>query len=197
MQRLHEEFGKGWNDESYGDFSEIEPEARALIKAEFAELKEKQIKDVLNAKLWRAQKELLEKAEAVAAVVGDAQHDDWNVFAGVVEKARKKADVSLDAKEKKQLEAAITWTNAEAEPVVKKVLKSGKANPMYGAFEYKGKVVTFQPDSGLRDSEDVPLTAATARGAKVDAENEAYFEREVAPHVADAWIDGSKEGRAG
>ncbi len=193
MQRLYEAFGEGWDDETYGDFSEVEPEARSLIKAEFAELKEKQIKDVLSPKIWRAQKELLEKAEAVAAAVGDAQHDDWNVFSGVVEKAGKKAGVSLDAKEKKQLEAAITWTNPDAEPVVKKVVKSGKANPMYGAFEYKGKVVTFQPDSGLRDSEDVPLTAETARGAKVDAENEAYFEREVAPHVADAWIDASKK----
>jgi type I restriction enzyme M protein len=44
----------------------------------------------------------------------------------------------------------------------------------------------------LRDSEDVPLTEKTARGTNVDAENEAYFEREVAPHVKDAWIDAGK-----
>ena len=76
MQRLYEAFGEGWDDESYGDFSEIEGEARSLIKAEFAELKEKQIKDVLSVKVWRAQKELLEKAEAVAAAVGDAQQHE-------------------------------------------------------------------------------------------------------------------------
>jgi type I restriction enzyme M protein len=69
----------------------------------------------------------------------------------------------------------------------------GKADPMYGTFEYKGQVVTFEPDSALRDSEDVPLTAETARGAKVNQENEAYFKREVVPHVKDAWIDASKK----
>ena len=63
---------------------------------------------------------------------------------------------------------------------------------MYGAFEYKGQVVQFQTDGKLRDNEDVALTAKTAKGANVDTVNEAYFVKEVAPHVADAWIDKSK-----
>ena len=36
------------------------------------------------------------------------------------------------------------------------------------------------------------LTAETALGANVDAVNEAYFQKEVAPHVPDAWIDKGK-----
>ena len=51
----------------------------------------------------------------------------------------------------------------------------------------------FQPDSDLRDNEDVPLTAKTALGAEVDSVNEEYFNKEVAPHVADAWIDNGKK----
>lgn len=39
-----------------------------------------------------------------------------------------------------------------------------------------------QPDSSLRDSENVPLTEAV----------ESYLEREVLPHAADAWIDHDK-----
>lgn len=39
-----------------------------------------------------------------------------------------------------------------------------------------------QPDTALRDTETVPLTEAI----------EEYFEREVLPHVPDAWIDESK-----
>ena len=50
----------------------------------------------------------------------------------------------------------------------------------------------FEPDSDLRDNEDVPLTAETARGDNVDAVNEAYFHKEVSPHVPDAWIDKDK-----
>lgn len=37
------------------------------------------------------------------------------------------------------------------------------------------------------------LTAEAARGAKVNQENDAYFKREVAPHVKDAWIDASSK----
>jgi len=43
----------------------------------------------------------------------------------------------------------------------------------------KGKV---QPDSALRDTENVPLTE----------DIQAYFEREVLPHAPDAWIDEEK-----
>lgn len=71
-------------------------------------------------------------------------------------------------------------------------LKTIPADPIYGTVEYRGQVVQFQPDSDLRDNEDVPLTAQTARGANVNAVNEAYFMKEVAPHVPDAWIDNSK-----
>lgn len=39
-----------------------------------------------------------------------------------------------------------------------------------------------QPDSSLRDTENVPLTEDV----------EEYFEREVLPHAADAWIDHEK-----
>src|SRR5690606_18225990 len=39
-----------------------------------------------------------------------------------------------------------------------------------------------QPDSSLRDAENVPLTEGV----------EAYFEREVKPHAPDAWIDHDK-----
>ncbi len=191
MARVYELYGQGWTAKNYGDLGDVTAEVRALVKADFADLKEKQIKDLLDPKTWRAQKDLLDKAIALQKVLGKKQCDDYQVFEASLETALQKAPVKWEAKEKKQLLEAVTWTNPDAEPVIKKVLK-GKPNPMYGTFSYKGQVVEFQPDSQLRDNEDVPLTADTARGAKVDAENEAYFRKEVAPHVADAWIDASK-----
>jgi type I restriction enzyme M protein len=192
MQRVYEQFGSDWTAKTYGDLSSVEAEARALLKADFSDLKEKHLKDVLSPKTWATQRALLDKAAALAKVIGAEQHDDHNTFDGMLEAALKKAKLTLDGKERKQLEAAVSWTNPDAEPVIKKVVK-GKAEPMYGSFEYKGQVVTFEADSALRDNEDVPLTAETARGAKVNEENEAYFRREVAPHVKDAWIDASKK----
>jgi type I restriction enzyme M protein len=192
MQRLYEQFGNDWTEKTYGDLSSVEAEARALLKADFSDLKEKQLKDVLSQKTWTTQKTLSDKAEALAKVIGPKQHDDYNLFDGILEAALKKAKLELDAKERKQLEAAVSWTNPDAEPVIKKVVK-GKADRMYGTFEYQGQVVVFEADSSLRDNEDVPLTGETARGAQVNEENEAYFKREIAPHVKDAWIDASKK----
>jgi type I restriction enzyme M protein len=49
--------------------------------------------------------------------------------------------------------------------------------------ETKGKLKGQpKPDTKLRDSEDVPLCE----------DIEAYFQREVIPHVPDAWIDHDK-----
>ena len=45
-----------------------------------------------------------------------------------------------------------------------------------------------EPDSDLRDTESVPLSESI----------EAFFEREVLPHVPDAWIDANKrDGKDG
>lgn len=194
MRRVYARHGQAWTDKSYGDLSALEVEVRALVKAEFEDLKEKHVKELLAAKTWRAQKELLDKAVTLLGVIGTAQVDDFNAFEKTLSAAVKESGVELDAGETKQLIAAVSWTNPAAEPVIKKVLKGkAKGKPMYGVFAYRGQVVQFQPDSKLRDNEDVPLTEATARGAGVDVVNEAYFEKEVAPHVEDAWIDAGKK----
>ena len=195
MRKVYEEYGEAWTDETYGQLRAVEAELRILIKAEFGELKEAQVKDLLDPRTWIKQKLLLAKAQLLQSVIGITQSDDFNTFEGAFKKALNKAGITLDTAERKQLLDAVSWTNPEAEPVIKKVLKT-KANPRYGDFAYRKQIVQFQPDSDLRDSEDVPLTAETARGANVDAVNEAYFDKEVAPHVPDAWIDAGKcDGR--
>ncbi len=201
MPALYEAFGSNWRTNSennnYGDLSAVTLEARAMIKADFSELKEKQIKDVLDAKLWRDQLEIMNKAKALQAAIGESQFDDFNEFEKVLKQALKDADVSLDTKEKKQLLDAITWKNPEAEPIIKKVAKV--ANPLYGAFSYKptaanqqadkpAKIVEFQTDSDLRDYENVPLNPEVTTTELI----ESYFAREVKPHVPDAWINADK-----
>lgn len=71
--------------------------------------------------------------------------------------------------------------------MIKKVLKED-AQPLYGAFDYKGKVVEFQQDGDLRDNENVPLDPSVSTSTLI----ESYFKREVQPHVADAWINADK-----
>lgn len=72
----------------------------------------------------------------------------------------------------------------DAQPVIKKVHKKGTApDPLRGLFEGKiaGKsaVVEYEPDTELRDTEQVPLLE--------DGGIEAFIRREVLPHAPDAW----------
>ena len=209
MAGLYAAFGSSWTADSatdantshYGDLSAFTLEARALIKADFSELKESQIKELLSAKIWQAQLALLNKAKSLQTIIGNHQFDDYNEFDKVFKQALKDAEtnlnISFDAKEKKQLIEAITWKNPNAEPVIKKTVKT--ANPLYGAFSYKAattnqqadkpaKIVEFQPDSDLRDYENVALDPSITTTELI----ERYFAREVQPHVPDAWINADK-----
>ncbi|MEZ9126295.1 N-6 DNA methylase [Vibrio splendidus] len=193
MPAIYEKFGSEWTEDAYGLLGHVETEVRALIKADFPELKEKQIKDVLDSKVWLFQKSLMEKAQQLQAEIGQSlggkvqQSDDFNQFELTLKGAFKATEIKLDAKEKKQFIDAVTWKNQEAEPVVKKVLKE-EAQPLYGAFFYKGKVVEFQQDGDLRDNENVPLDSSVNTSDLI----ETYFNKEVAPHVEDAWINADK-----
>lgn len=187
MQKLYEQYGATWTADSYGQLTEYEAEIRALIKAEFSELKEKDIKTVLEPKLWLEQRSLMRKAENLQAKLGTAQFDDFNAFDDVLKQALKDANVKLESKEKKQFIDAITWKNADAEPVINKVVK-GAENPLYGQYSYKGKVVEFVQDGDLRDAENIALDPSQSTTDLI----ESYFKREVQPHVPDAWINADK-----
>ncbi|WP_066015158.1 type I restriction-modification system subunit M [Endozoicomonas atrinae] len=200
MRWVHEEFGDGCHQH----LSENETVIRTRIKADFKELKEKQIKELLDSKLWQFQITLMNKAKTLQDTISSEQSNDFNTFEVSLKAALKQTGTTLDAKEKKQFLDAITRKNPEAEPVVKKVLKGGskssltpphtvhpehkEAQPLYGAFMYKGKVVEFQSDGDLRDNENVPLNPSVSTTTLI----ETYFNREVAPHVPDAWINADK-----
>ncbi len=112
---------------------------------------------------------------------------DFNAYDDALKAAAKKADITLDTKEKKQIADAVSWKNPAAEKVIKKLHK-GKANPLYGLFAVNGEIVEYQSDGELRDFENIALDP----NATVNTVNEAYFIKEVQPHVPDAWIDAGK-----
>ena len=74
--------------------------------------------------------------------------------------------------------------NETAPPVIKKIHKRGtEADPLRGRFEatVNGKpvVVEYEPDTDLRDTEQIPL--------QEEGGIEAFLRREVLPYAADAW----------
>lgn len=201
MQWIYQEYqsweGKTWTDAPdcphYGDVAEHEEAIRRYLKTHFAELKEKQIKDLLDRQTWLEQKQVLLKAKQLQTAIGTQQYDDMNGFDETLKAACKQQGIALETKEKKQITDAVSWKNPDAEKVIRKI-HSTKANPIYGLFEVMGadgkkRVVEYQADGDLRDFENVSLDPSQS----VNAINEAYFLKEVQPHVPDAWIDASKK----
>lgn len=81
-----------------------------------------------------------------------------------------------------------------APAIIRKVLPTSvHPDPLRGLFEAvvdgKPRVVQYEPDTDLRDSEQVPLTEPP--GGHADG-IEAFFCREVLPYAPDAWIDETK-----
>ena len=77
----------------------------------------------------------------------------------------------------------------DAPPVVKKVHKKGtEPDPLRGLVEAtiqgKPRVVEYEPDTDLRDTEQVPLLE--------EGGIDAFLEREVLPYASDAWYDPDK-----
>ena len=87
------------------------------------------------------------------------------------------------AKEIKELKATAERSET-APPVIKKVHKRGvEADPLRGRFPatVRGKpaLVEYEPDTELRDTEQIPLTESGGI--------EAFLRREVLPYAPDAW----------
>jgi type I restriction enzyme M protein len=128
--------------------------------------------------------------QRVAQHLGPGPHLDFNVILAACEADAAKHGINLTAKRLKLLQAELTVTNEKAAPVIRRIHKPGKtaADPLQGLYEVEmdGKIreAEYEPDSSLRDTEQVPLLE--------EGGIEAVFHREVLPHVPDAWIDQDK-----
>ena len=157
-------------------------------------LPEKKKKKLLDPKTWERDGRLVEVATKLRKVVGEILFEDHNDFRNRVTAALKEEDIKLSAADFKHILKAVSWRVESAPPVIAKVHKAGKAkaDPLRGLFEAKtdGKaaVVEYEPDSDLRDTEQVPLLE--------DDGIEAFIRREVLPYAPDAWIkeDATKIG---
>ena len=116
-----------------------------------------------------------EKQEAIRSLLRslpDRLFPDRALFEAELDRAIQAADLKLTAPIRKAVLAALSERNEEAE-----ICRDRKGRP--------------DPDPDLRDTENVPLSESV----------ESFFEREVAPHVPDAWIDTNrqddKDGKVG
>jgi len=131
--------------------------------------------------------------ERVAERLGPGPHLDYNAVFGAIEADADDHEVKLTAKRIKLLQAELTSRDETARPVVRKRsrLKAetvSEREALYGRYsvETAGRswLVEYEPDTELRDTEQVPLLEEGGIGA--------FLRREVLPHAPDAWIDEDK-----
>ena len=152
-------------------------------------LPEKKRKKLLDAKTWERDGRLVEVAIALREALGGELFEDHNLFRDHVDSALKKAGTKLSAAELKLILKAVCWRVEDAPRVIAKVHKPGKtkADPMRGLFDAevagKAAIVEYEPDTDLRDTEQVPMLE--------EGGIEAFIRREVLPYTPDAWVNSS------
>ncbi len=149
-------------------------------------LPEKKKNKLLDPKTWERDFRLVEVATELRDALGGELFEDHNVFRDRVDAALRTAEIKLTSSDLKQILKAVSWRVGTAPPVIAKVQKAVKAkvDTLYGLYEAtvegKSVIVEYEPDSELRDTEQVPLLE--------EGGVEAFIRREVLPYTPDAWI---------
>jgi len=203
-----------YGDKLYSEFPKIKPELEAWLKGDTGEdedeaegnedesapakkaIPEKRRKKLLDSATWQRDKTLIELALLAQQELGDGVFDDHNDFRARFEAAMAKHGRKLAAAERKAIFKAVSWRDEAAPPVIAKRTKMKKDEQFElgldgASLEAAGKdrfMVEYEPDTDLRDTEQVPL--------KEPGGIDAFFRREVLRHAPDAWIatDATKIG---
>ncbi|WP_153846630.1 type I restriction-modification system subunit M [Sphingobacterium paramultivorum] len=192
MQALYETYG----DLVYTDLASKNEEINHRAEKEDWGLNKKQLAKLIEAATWNKPKALYDAALVLWSHIGDNELKDFNAFSSLVDDTCKKHKITLAATEKKAILSAISTYDAEAEKVIKKIEKitgdkkvqllthlgcSEEQLPLFGYYPTAkaGEYTVYETESDLRDSEQIPLDESII----------SYFEREVVPHVEEAWIN--------
>lgn len=194
-------YGK-YGDEVYTDLKSHTEAIEAHLEREEIALSPKNSKELLSEATWREQRDIMQVAQQLADKIGAGEFLDFNRFEGIVDDALKALGLKLAAPARKQILNAVSWRDERAEKIIKKVhkLNAAKLNDLLnqlgtireklGDYGYlataTGEYIEYEPDSELRDTENVPLARDTNLPASSVIHD--YFIREVRPHVDEAWI---------
>jgi len=141
------------------------------------------LSSLLDAEMWAERRALTDLLRSLRTAGKQSEWTNYNVFLEALERHTKARGERLTAGRIKVIRAWVTATNPKAAPVIDKaVARTDERNEKYGVFKVEGQRVSFERDTDLGDTERVPLNEGI----------EAYFDREVRPHLPDAWINADK-----
>lgn len=194
-------YGK-YGDEVYTDLKSHTEAIEAHLEREEISLSAKNRKELLSEATWREQRDIMHAAQQLAEEIGPEEFLDFNRFQDIVDDALNALSLKLAASQRKQILNAVSWRDERAQEVIRKVhkLNGTKLNDLlaqlgttkdkladYGYWpNANGEYVEYEPDSELRDTENISLALDTRMSASSVIHD--YFIREVRPHVDEAWI---------
>ena len=148
------------------------------------DLSEQQRDEFFDACLEAGEEQLGNVIESLTPRLGEGPHLDFNRFLEAVKGEMPLHRVKMTAKRKRLLQASLAERDETAEPVIKKVHRSGtEADPIRGLYEVatgpRHRVVECEADTELRDTEQIPL--------QEEGGIEGFLRREVLPYAEDAW----------
>ena len=191
-RRIYDMFGAQVFD---GISSEDMKDLKGQLTDEDIKVTDKKLATLTSSDKWKERKAMVDMAEKIMHKVGTDVWMNYNEFIDLVGAAAKEIDKKVKATTVNAIARAMSETCEEADPVVKKINKRGSKDVESLMFTYgvaedaladyglyldaKGNYVEYESDSDLRDSEKICV--------KEDIYD--YFQREVRPYVADAWIN--------
>ena len=184
LQKLVENWGSETDASDETESEDTETTGKGLTEPKKRKL--------LNEDTWKRDALLVDIATKLREELGGELFADHNDFLQQVEGAAKKLDITLNATNQKLIVNAVSWKAEAAAPVISKLLKD-ESDALRGRYPLsvlgqspivnrKSQIrsVSFEPDSELRDFEQIPLLE--------DGGIEAFIRREFLPYTPDAWI---------
>ena len=193
-----------WLYQTYGEkvFEGLDaelPSIKEYLNDNEIKMTDKKLAKLVSAKDWKDRRDLMNTAKQLMHAIGTEGYMDFNAFSEKVAATAKALELDVKTTTLNAIARAMSETDPEAQPVIKKQHKVGskdveslmdtygideKRLADYGFFpgekgSYVCQYVEYEPDSDLRDTEKIPV--------KEDIYD--YFQREVRPYVADAWIN--------
>ena len=160
------------------------------------ELSKKNREKLLKPATWAKHKLQIETATALMTRIGDDVFMNFNAFKTRVDAELKAMGLKTGASDKNAILNAVSTYDETADKIIKRKVKlpadkmeellsklgcEARDLPDFGYYP-SGKAdeyITYETSSDLRDSESVPMADSI----------HSYFQREVKPHVPEAWID--------
>ncbi len=184
-----------YGEKVFGDLADEIPSIKEYLNENEIKMTDKKLATHVDPKKWKERNDLQLVAKSLMHAIGTEVYMNFNKFSDLIVEKAKSLDIKVSVSVLNSIAKVMSETDPNAEPVVKKIHKANskdieKLESVYGINENmladygyikgdKNTYIEYETDSDLRDSEKIPV--------KEDIYE--YFQREVRPYVADAWIN--------